>query len=114
MENVRLCPPLSRHDFVNLLYRATVVLTDSGGVSEEATAFGVPTLVLRDETERPEGVEAGVLFPVGTDRETVRDALTAHLDTPRAHTPSSVFGDGHTGERVASIMEEYFKASNSF
>ncbi|MBQ9735779.1 MAG: UDP-N-acetylglucosamine 2-epimerase (non-hydrolyzing) [Clostridia bacterium] len=107
-QSVRLCAPFSRRDFANLLYRAAVVLTDSGGVCEEATALGVPTLVLREETERPEGVEAGVLFPVGTERDAVRKALTAHLDAPRPRHPSDAFGDGHTAERVASIIEEYF------
>lgn len=101
---VRLIPPLSRFDFCNLLARATAVLTDSGGVSEEATALGVPTLVAREETERPEGVEAGVLQVVGRTREGASRALSAMLDDPPPHAPSPVFGDGRASERIADVL----------
>ena len=101
---VRLVPPLSRHDFCNLLARASVVLTDSGGVSEEATALGVPTLVAREETERPEGVDMGVLRLVGRTRTGVARALSAMLDDPPPHTPSNVFGDGRASLRIADAL----------
>ena len=108
MSNVFLVPPMERIPFRNLLSRVTLCLTDSGGVSEEATALGTPTLILREETERPEGVAAGVLFPVGRSPARIRAALTSFLDEPRPHTPSTVFGDGRASERILKIMEAYF------
>lgn len=104
-KSVMLLPPLDITLFHNLLSRADLLLTDSGGVEEEATALGVPTLVMRDKTERPEGVEAGVLFPVGTDGPAVREALTAALTDPPVVCPSAVYGDGHAGERIALRIE---------
>ncbi len=104
---VTLAEPVDAHTFRNLLARAALALTDSGGVSEEATALGTPTLLLRDETERPEGVEAGVLHLVGRERDAVRAAVADFLDTPRPHTPSSVFGDGHAAPRIADAIEKF-------
>ena len=108
MTNVTLAPPLDKVTFRNLLARVTLCLSDSGGVSEEATALGTPTLVLRDETERPEGVAAGVLFPVGRTRTRIRAVLTAFLDEPHPRSPSSVFGDGKASERILKIIKAYF------
>ena len=85
-----------------------MVMTDSGGLQEEAPALGKPVLVMRKETERPEGVAAGVLFPVGRSPARIRAALTSFLDEPRPHTPSTVFGDGRASERILKIMEAYF------
>lgn len=106
--SVTLTEPLSRYDFCNLLARATAVLTDSGGVSEEATALGVPALVAREETERPEGVDAGVLRLVGRTREGVARALSAMLDDPPPRAPSDAFGDGRASCRIAAILSRYF------
>ena len=69
--NITLLPPLQYLPLVHLMKHCKLVLTDSGGIQEEATALGVPTLVLREVTERPEGVAAGVLELVGTDRERI-------------------------------------------
>ncbi len=113
MANVTLASPMERKTFRNLLSRVTLCLTDSGGVSEEATALGTPTLVLRDETERPEGVAAGVLSLVGRSRARIRATLTAFLDAPRPHTPSDAFGDGKASERILKIMEAYFNSTPS-
>ena len=104
--NARLLPPLSALLFHNLLSRAHLLLTDSGGAEEEATALGIPTLVLREKTERPEGVTAGVLFPVGTEGERVKQALCQMLDTPPTVRPSSVYGDGHAAERIVRRVEK--------
>ena len=103
-----LAPPTDAHTFRNLLARAAFALTDSGGVSEEATALGTPTLLLREETEREEGVEAGVLHLIGRETSVIARAVTDFLDNPRKRTPSSVFGDGNAALRIADIIEQYF------
>lgn len=108
LPSVTLAEPTDTHTFRNLLHRATLTLTDSGGVSEEATALGTPTLILRDETERPEGVEAGVLQLVGRKKNAIQNAITDHLEHPRPHIPSTVFGDGHSSEHIAEIIEKFF------
>ena len=101
-------PPLDYLDFVSLLASAHLVLTDSGGVQEEAPALGKPVLVMRETTERPEGVEAGTARLVGADAdrivaETFRllDDNEHYLSMARAHNP---FGDGHASERIARII----------
>ena len=96
---------------LQLMRRAHLVLTDSGGIQEEATGLGVPALVLREVTERPEGVEAGALRVVGTDRERIVREASRLLDDPRAHAlmahVDNPFGDGHAAERiVASLLGE--------
>ena len=101
----RLLPPLDTRLFHNLLARAHLLLTDSGGAEEEATALGIPTLVLRDKTERTEGVEAGILIPVGTDSEAVYTALKNALAYPPTVTPSTVYGDGRAAQRIAEITD---------
>lgn len=107
--NVELMPPLAYPDFVAALAAAHLVLTDSGGVQEEAPALGIPALVLRTTTERPEGIAAGTARLVGTDpdrivAESVRllDDPAAHADMARAHNP---YGDGYAAERIARILD---------
>jgi UDP-N-acetylglucosamine 2-epimerase (non-hydrolysing) len=87
---------------------STLILTDSGGIQEEAPAFGKPVLVLRHTTERPEGLEAGTAKLVGTDTDRIVAEASALLDDParysamaRAHNP---FGDGRAAERIAAIL----------
>ncbi len=115
--NVRLTEPLGYADFIGVLSRATLALTDSGGVQEEAPSFGVPVLVMRNVTERPEAVEAGLARLVGTDTaaifeqasELLSDEVT-RLAMTKAGNP---FGDGLSGPRIARLVEEYMNASVS-
>lgn len=109
LENAALSAPVDAHTFRNLLSHATLVLTDSGGVSEECTALGIPTLLLRNETERTEGIEAGVLHPVGTKAEDIARAVRDFLDTPRDIRPSQAFGDGRAALRIACAIENFIR-----
>ncbi len=106
--NITLLPPLEYLPLVHLMRRARLVLTDSGGIQEEATGLGVPTLVLRQTTERPEGVEAGVLRLVGTDRESIFSEARRLLDDPAAYDQmahaANPFGDGHAAERIVQAL----------
>ena len=102
---VHLVDPLDYGDLVAVLARASLVLTDSGGIQEEAPAFGVHTLVLREVTERPEGVRAGAATLVGTDAERILAEAAAHLNGERPACPAgNPYGDGHAGERIADIL----------
>ncbi len=105
---VRLCPPMEVTDFHNILARARMILTDSGGIQEEASALGIPTLVLRDRTERPEGVRSGVLRLAGTSYESVyrhvSEACDRLSDAPSPHW-ENVYGDGRASARIADILE---------
>jgi UDP-N-acetylglucosamine 2-epimerase (non-hydrolysing) len=106
---VLLLPPLPYLGFVALLDRATLVLTDSGGLQEEAPAFGKPVLVLRDVTERPEGIEAGIARLVGTDPDRIASEAGALLRDPaaleRMSGIPSPYGDGLASARIATILE---------
>jgi UDP-N-acetylglucosamine 2-epimerase (non-hydrolysing) len=106
--DIMLIDPLDYPDFVRLLDRCHLVLTDSGGVQEEAPTFGKPVLVMRETTERPEGVAAGTAKLVGTDPATIVAEVSNLLDNPaaydamsRAHSP---FGDGHAASRIAKVI----------
>jgi len=103
--NVHLLEPLDYVDMVQAMRGARLILTDSGGVQEEAPSFGVPVLVLRDTTERPEGVDAGVVELVGTDPSRIVASALAHLKAPRARgAVSNPYGDGHASERIVSVL----------
>jgi len=106
--NITLLPPLDYLPMVHLMKRATLVLTDSGGIQEEATGLGVPTLVLREVTERPEGLEAGVLKLVGSDPARIVRESAQLLDDPDAHAAmaqaANPFGDGHAAERIVKAL----------
>ena len=97
---IRLLPPLDLPAFVALMQRADLILTDSGGVQEEAVTLGKPVLVLREVTERPEGVEAGAALRVGTDPARILHAAEVLLDTPAASGRSQIYGDGRAGRRI--------------
>ncbi|MDR6788260.1 UDP-N-acetylglucosamine 2-epimerase (non-hydrolyzing) [Sphingomonas sp. BE138] len=105
---VTLLPPLDYPAFVRLMAASTLILTDSGGVQEEAPALGVPVLVLRDATERPEGVAAGGVRIVGTDPVRIVAAATELLDDPDAYAAMAVtrdcYGDGRAATRIADIL----------
>ena len=112
-ERVRLIEPLEVFDFHNFQNRSFIILTDSGGIQEEAPSLGKPVLVLRDTTERPEGIEAGTLKLVGTDEETIyreaRRLLTDEAEYRRMSRSSNPYGDGHASERIADAIIEKFK-----
>ncbi len=114
---IKLLPPLEYVPFVHILSHCHMVLTDSGGIQEEAPALGKPVLVMRDNTERPEGVEAGTALLVGTDpdrivRETMRllDDGVHYNRMSRAHNP---FGDGKASQRIRDILKSEAKKLNS-
>jgi UDP-N-acetylglucosamine 2-epimerase (non-hydrolysing) len=104
---VRLTDPLDYPDLVRALAAAHLVLTDSGGIQEEAPTFAVPVLVLREVTERPEGVTAGVAELVGADRRLIVERASALLAAARArsgHARPNPYGDGRAGQRIADIV----------
>lgn len=109
---VRLIEPLDVLDFHNFIARADLILTDSGGIQEEAPALGKPVLVLRDTTERPEGVLAGTLKLVGTDEENIlretRRLLTDREEYLRMSHAVNPYGDGHAAERIADAVCSVF------
>ena len=109
--NLTLLDPLGYLPMIHLLKAAAVVLTDSGGIQEEATGLGKPTLVLREKTERPEGVSAGVLKLVGTDTEKIISETTRLLTDQSAWEKmahaSNPFGDGHAAERIVQGILDY-------
>ncbi|GFZ94593.1 MULTISPECIES: non-hydrolyzing UDP-N-acetylglucosamine 2-epimerase [Sphingobium] len=116
LPNVAMIEPLDYPHFVRLLDLCHLVLTDSGGVQEEAPSLGKPVLVMRETTERPEGVTAGTAKLVGTDRIKIVRSVFALLDDEaayaamsRAHNP---FGDGHASERIADIIAASAQAEN--
>ncbi len=105
---VQLTEPLDYATFVALLARAHLVITDSGGIQEEAPALGKPVLVLREKTERPEAVAAGVVRMVGTDRSRIVAAASVLLSDPAAHARMArvvnVYGDGRAATRIGEVM----------
>lgn len=109
--NITLTPPQDYLPMVHLLKRSILVLTDSGGIQEEATSLGIPTLVLREVTERPEGVEAGVLKLVGTDLGKILGEARRLLDDEDAYhqmsTAANPFGDGHAAEKIVSALKAH-------
>ncbi len=115
--NIFLMPPLDYLPLVHLLKRATLVLTDSGGLQEEAPGLGVPVLVMRAVTERPEGVQAGTVKLVGTDPERIVTETRRLLDDPDAHAAMArainPYGDGHAAERIISALLASSKSSLS-
>jgi len=108
IKHVTLLPPLDYLPLVHLMKRATLILTDSGGIQEEAPAFGIPVLVMRETTERPEGVDAGTLKLVGTDTSHIVQEATRLLDDPVEYAKmaraSNPYGDGHAAERIVEAL----------
>ncbi len=109
---VRLIPPVDYVEFVHLMARAEVILTDSGGVQEEAPSLGKPVLVLRETTERPEGVDAGTAVVVGTDRERIVETASRLLSSDEAYrrmaNAVSPYGDGTASERIVAALEQRY------
>jgi UDP-N-acetylglucosamine 2-epimerase (non-hydrolysing) len=111
-ERIHLIDPLDVVDTHNFMARAYLILTDSGGIQEEAPSLGVPVLVLRDTTERPEGIEAGTLKLAGTDEETVYQMADHLLRDAEAHNRMAVatnpYGDGRASERIVQAILHHF------
>lgn len=110
MERIKIIEPLEVLDFHNFLSRSYLILTDSGGIQEEAPSLGKPVLVMRDTTERPEGVAAGTLKIVGTDEEyiykTCKKLLEDQNEYGKMSKASNPYGDGFASKRIADILEE--------
>ncbi|TXS04027.1 UDP-N-acetylglucosamine 2-epimerase (non-hydrolyzing) [Bacillus sp. SH7-1] len=110
---IHLIEPLDVIDFHNVAARSYLMLTDSGGVQEEAPSLGVPVLVLRDTTERPEGIEAGTLKLAGTDEETIFSLADELLSDKEAHDKmskaSNPYGDGRASERIVEAILTHFQ-----
>lgn len=108
-DRIHIIDPLEVLDCHNIMARSYLILTDSGGIQEEAPSLGKPVLVMRDTTERPEGINAGTLKLVGTDEETIyRNFKTLLEDEATYHAmanASNPYGDGHASERIADILE---------
>ncbi|KUK46037.1 MAG: UDP-N-acetylglucosamine 2-epimerase, partial [Anaerolinea thermophila] len=110
IDNIILMEPLDYRPLVHLMKNATLILTDSGGIQEEAPSFGVPTLVLRERTERQEGVHAGTLKLVGTNTEKIYSEAKILLDDPQAHARMAgavnPYGDGYAAQRIVKALLE--------
>lgn len=108
-ERIRIIEPLEVLDFHNFLNKSHLILTDSGGIQEEAPSLGKPVLVMRDTTERPEGVKAGTLKLVGTDEEVIyenfKELLNNELAYEKMSKASNPYGDGFASRRIADILE---------
>ncbi|KKB64407.1 UDP-N-acetylglucosamine 2-epimerase [Robbsia andropogonis] len=110
--NVHLIAPLDYLAFVRLMQRAALILTDSGGIQEEAPSLGKPVLVMRDVTERPEAVDAGIVRLVGTNRKAIRNGVLSCLERMAMADPDATsasfdinpYGDGHACERIAAVL----------
>jgi UDP-N-acetylglucosamine 2-epimerase (non-hydrolysing) len=113
LPNVKLIPPQGYRNFVALMAHCRLVLTDSGGVQEEAPSLGKPVLVMRDNTERPEGVAAGTALLTGTNAQAIVKHATRLLTDDAAYramaTARNPYGDGHAAERIVDRIRRYFR-----
>ena len=114
-EKIKLIKPLEVVEFHNLLSRSYLILTDSGGIQEEAPSLGKPVIVLRDTTERPEGIDAGTLKLAGTEEETiyqmVDELLSDSMEYEKMSKASNPYGDGHASERIVDAIIAKFSKS---
>ena len=112
-ERIQLLDPLGYVAFVDLMRRAYLLLTDSGGIQEEGLSLGKPILVMREKTERPEGVTAGNARLVGTDEDRIVTQVNALLDDPESHRgvtrDHNPYGDGHASQRIADVIDSFVK-----
>ncbi len=109
-DRIHIIDPLDVYDFHNYMEKSYLILTDSGGIQEEAPSLGKPVLVMRETTERPEGVKAGTLRLVGTSEDSIYESFSKLLNDPDEYKTmshaSNPYGDGHACERIAKILEE--------
>lgn len=114
-ERIRLVEPMDVFEFHNIMNRSYLIMTDSGGIQEEAPSLGKPVLVMRDTTERTEGVEAGTLKLVGTEENSIFLHCKDLLENSESYHAMSIavnpYGDGHASERIVDILEERFELS---
>ena len=112
VDNIVLCEPLEYPQFVTAMNTASLIISDSGGVQEEAPALGKPVLVLRNETERPEAVEMGLVRLVGTNERTILENAQVLLDDPAAYRAMargvSPYGDGKAANRIVAVLRQHF------
>ena len=113
IDNVILVDPVDVMDMHNLISRCYMVMTDSGGIQEEAPSFGKPVLVMRTETERPEAVEAGTVKVVGVEQKNIYDNAKDLLDNEdeyyhMAHAVNP-YGDGHASERIVDLLVKLYE-----
>jgi len=117
IEQVHLLEPLEVDVFHKVVEKSTLVLTDSGGIQEEAPLLNVPVLVLRNKTERPEGVKAGTIKVIGTEEDNVYEEVNTLLNDKTAYqnmtTAKNPYGDGRASERIVKRISEYFKNESS-
>jgi UDP-N-acetylglucosamine 2-epimerase (non-hydrolysing) len=110
--NIHLMPPADYPLFCRLMQKSRLILSDSGGVQEEAPALGKPVLVLRDETERPEAVTLGCNRLVGTNTQRIVDEVTRLLSDPKQYeamaSAGSPYGDGQAAQRIEAVLREHF------
>ena len=108
-DRIHIIEPIEVFDCHNFEARSYLCLTDSGGIQEECPSYGVPVLVMRDTTERPEGVDAGTLHLVGTDEEVIyknfKELLENKSEYDKMSKACNPYGDGHACERIADILE---------
>ena len=108
MDRIRIIEPMDVVDFHNFMARSYLIITDSGGIQEEAPSLGKPVLVMRDKTERPEGIEAGTLKLVGTEESIIYQALYELLNNQSVYREmseaSNPYGDGQASIRIADIL----------
>ena len=108
-ERIRIIEPLDVLDFHNYMSKSYLILTDSGGIQEEAPSLGKPVLVMRDTTERPEGIAAGTLKLVGTEEKKIYKEFSCLLDNTNVYKKMAhainPYGDGHASERIADVLE---------
>ena len=108
-ENIHIIEPLDVIDFHNFMKKSYLILTDSGGIQEEAPGLGKPVLVMRDTTERPEGIDAGTLKLVGTDEDNIYSSFKVLIDNEDEYKKMSQaknpYGDGYASVRIADVLE---------
>jgi UDP-N-acetylglucosamine 2-epimerase (non-hydrolysing) len=111
IDNIKLIKPLDYEEFVYMMNKAYMILTDSGGVQEEAPSLGKPVLVLRENTERPEAIKAGVLKLVGTNKDNIVNSVQLLLDDEKLYSTmakaNNPYGDGKASQRVVEFMKEH-------
>jgi len=116
VDNIHLISPLDYEPFVFLMSQSNIILTDSGGIQEEAPSLGVPVLVMRDTSERPEGIEAGSARLVGTDIETIVVETQKLLDNDdeykRMANVINPYGEGNASKRIVEIISKHFGGIN--